>query len=257
MMSLEHTRFLWNNLFDDATLDASTEATDYPVENVRNEWPTFAWRATGKANEWISANLGTTSPGVQALVIKGHNFSTGASIRIQADDDPAYGSLDMELILPIVAETMTCFWSTPQNFRYWRITIADAGNTDTYVKVGRIFLGSYFAPAYDVSSYSMQITDPSAIGLSVGGQLSTAGRTHYKTWTYQFAYVKESDKETFEDIFAEVGFTKPYFIVENIYDSGSTRHVRNTSEFGFNFLFYDTAGVGFAYDMDFSVEEAR
>ena len=163
----------------------------------------------------------------------------------------------MELILPVVAETMTCFWTTAQNFRYWRITIADASNTDTYVKIGRVFLGSYFSPTYDVSSYAMQIADPSEIGLSVGGQLSVAARTHYKAWTYQFTFIPESDKDTFETIFAEVGFSNPYFIVENVYDSASTRYARNTSPFNFNFLFYDPTGVGFAYDMDFSIEEAR
>jgi len=256
-MSLQHTRFLWNNLFDTATLDASTEATDYPVENIQNQWPTFAWRSTDDASEWVSINTNTTSPGITALVIKGHNFSAGASVRIQADAHSNFGSLDIDMVLPIVSETMTCFWDTAQNFRYWRITIADDANSDTYVKIGRVFLGSYFAPAYDVSSYSMQVIDPSEIGMSVGGQISAATRTHYKAWDYQFAYVQESDKETFESIFASVGFTTPYFIVENIYDSASTRYVRNASAYNFNFLFYDTTGVGFAYDMDFSVEEAR
>jgi len=256
-MSLEHTRFLWNNLFDDAILDASSEATNYPVENIQNEWPTFAWRATGKANEWVSINLGTTSPGIKALIIKGHNFSATASVRIQADDDSGYGSLDVELILPFVSDTMTCFWSTAQNWKYWRIAIADSANTDSYVKIGRIFLGSYFSPTYDVSSYAMQVADPSEVGLSVGGQLSASNRTHYKAWNYQFAYVPGSDKTTFESIFSEVGFTKPYFIVENVYDSASTRYGRNVTPFNFNFLFYDPTGVGFAYDMDFSIEEAR
>lgn len=256
-MSLEHTRFLWNNLCDAATLTASSAATDYPVINIQNEWPTFAWRATGDADEWVSINLGTTSPGIKALVIKGHNFSAAASVHIQADNDSDYSSLAVDLVLPIVADTMTCFWSSAQNYRYWRITIADAANTDTYVKIGRIFLGGYFSPSYDVSSYAMAINDPSEIGLSVGGQLSGANRTHFKAWAYQFAYVPASDKATFESIFAAAGFTKPYFIVENIYDSGSTRYARNTSPFNFNFLFYDPAGAGFAYDMDFSIEEAR
>lgn len=257
-MSLEHTRFLWDNFLDYSwtILNASSEATNYPVENVQNEWPTFAWRSTGDADEWVTVNL-FYAYAVKALVIKGHNFSAGASVRIQADDDPAYGSLGVDVILPITSETITQFWTTPQTYQYWRIKIADAANTDGYVKIGRIYIGQYFSPTYDVSSYAMQIADPSEIGLSVGGQLSGANRTHYKAWTYQFAYLPQSDKETFESIFAEVGFTKPYFIVENIYDSGSTRYARNTTPFNFNFLFYDPTGAGFAYDMDFSIEEAR
>jgi hypothetical protein len=253
-MSLQHTRFLWNNLFDDATLDASTEATDYPVENIQNEWPTFAWRSIGDTIEWITINVGAASPVIKALVIKGHNFTTGASIRIQAGASTAYETIDE--IHMSVAETMTFFW-TAANHQYWKITITEPASTDHYIKVGRIFLGDYFSPTYDVSSYSMQITDPSEIGISVGGQLSVAARTHYKAWTYQFTFIPESDKDTFETIFAEVGFSNPYFIVENVYDSASTRYARNTSPFNFNFLFYDPTGVGFAYDMDFSIEEAR
>jgi len=255
-MSLEHTRFLWNNLFDDATLDASTEATNYPVENIQNEWPTFAWRSTGDTSEWITIALAAAgSYDVKSLIVKGHNFTAGASIHVQAGTSTAYGDLDE--VHPAFAETMTIFWNSAQNFQYWKITITEPASTDHYIKIGRIFIGGYFSPAYDVSSYAMQITDPSEIGLSAGGQVSAANRMHYKAWTYQFAYVPSSDKDTFESIFAEVGFSKPYFIVENIYDSASTRYARNTSPFNFNFLFYDPTGVGFAYDMDFSIEEAR
>lgn len=253
-MALAHTRFLWNNLFDSATLAASSEATNYPVENIQNHWPTFTWRSTGDADEWVTIDL-SSAQDIKALVIKGHNFSAGASVRIQADEDSGYGSLDVDVVLPVVSGTMTMFWASAQSYRYWRITIADAANSDGYIKIGRVFLGDYFSPAYDVSSYAMQVEDPSEVGLSVGRQSTSAQRTHYRTWTYQFGYVQESDKETFESIFAEVGFSKPYFIVENIYDSGSTRYVRNASAFNFNFLFYDTTGVGFAYDMDFTLVE--
>ena len=253
-MALEHTRFLWNNLADDGTYTASSAATNYPVANIQNHWPTFAWRSTGDTSEWVAIDLGSEKA-ISALVIKGHNFTSGATVRIQADAHAGYGSLSVNETLAITSGTMTFFWATPQSYQYWRITIADDSNPDTYVKIGRVFLGSYFAPAYDVSSYSMQIEDPSEVGLSVGRQSTSAIRSHYKTWAYTFAYVKESDKETFEDIFTECGFAKPYFIVENIYDSASTRYVRNGSAFSFNFLFYDTDGIGFAYDMDFSLIE--
>lgn len=253
-MSLEHTRFLWNNLADDATLTASSAATNYLVANIQNHWPTFAWRSTGDASEWVKIDLGSAQD-IKALVIKGHNFSAGAAIHIQADDDTNFGSIDVDNILIPSSGTITHFWSAAQSYRYWRITIVDDSNADGYVKIGRIFLGSYFSPAYDVSSYSMQIEDASEVGLSVGRQSTSASRSHYKTWVYSFNYVKESDKEAFEDIFTECGFSKPYFIVENIYDPVSTRYVRNASAFNFNFLFYDTAGVGLAYDMGFSLIE--
>lgn len=251
-MSLEHTRFLWNNLFDDATLDASTEAVDFPVENIQNHWPTFAWRSTDDTSEYITINTGAASPIIKALIIKGHNFTAGASVRIQAGASTAYETIDETH--STATATLQFFWTTA-NHQYWKITITEPASTDHYIKIGRMFLGDYFSPAYDVSSYSVQINDPSEVGLSVGRQSTAALRSHYRTWTYQFAYVKQSDMETFENIFAEVGFAKPYFIVENIYNAATTRYVRNASAFNFNFLFYDESGVGFAYDMDFTLEE--
>ena len=52
-------RFLATNLWDDATLTASTEATDYPVENTATELYLETWRSTALSAQWVKADLGS------------------------------------------------------------------------------------------------------------------------------------------------------------------------------------------------------
>jgi hypothetical protein len=256
-MSLEHTRFLWNNLVDTATLAASSAATGLPVTNIAHEMYTKVWRATGCASEWVSFDLGAAPGNVTNLVIKGHNFSSAASIRIQADNHSNFGSLDIDIILYPVTSTLFYTWASNQAYRYWRITIADAGNTATYVEIGRVFLGTHFAPTYDVSSWSFENIDPSGRLTSTGGQLTANLRSKYKTRTYQYACVPASDKDIWETIFDTVGQVKPIFIVENTYDAGSVKYATFTGSLNFDFLLYDTTAAGFLYDLSFTLEEAR
>ncbi len=255
-MSLEHTRFMWNNLVDAATLAASSAATGCPVTNIQHAWKTKVWRSTGDANEWVTLDLGSAQD-VKSVVILNHNFSAGASVRIQADNDSDYSSLAVDVVMPVVSGCMAAWWASAQSYRYWRITIADAANTSGYVEIGRVFIGTYFAPTYDVSSWSFAPTDPSAMLTSVGGQLSANTKAHYSVRNYQFAYVPDADKTIWDSIFAAVGMASPIFVCEDVYDTGAMKYVHFSSALNFDFLFYQPNGDGFAYDLSFTLQEAR
>ena len=246
-------RLMYDNLIDIATVTASSAATDFPVSNLQHEWFLRHWRSTGVASEWVKFDL-TTAQNVTSLVIKYHNFTAGATVHIQGNAADAWGAPSVDVALPITSDVIEYYWTAAQSYRWWRITIVDAGNTDGYVRIGRPFLGTYLAPSRNCdNAYEIEPADPSVITDSTGGQASADSRTHYRQWIFDFRGLTSADRASFETAFAVVGRAKPYFLSENP-DTGSTvlYYVRNMT----NWRYRQMGGEGL-YTMQMNIREER
>lgn len=238
---MQKIRFLYNNLWDASTttLTSSGDAPGFPASNTQHRWHTRAWRSTTLTAEWLKVNL--TTPSVRALVIKYHNIAiAGTSLRIQADADDASwggGGPTLNTALTVTADQVVLFWSAAQTFPWWRI-LATGAAPETYVRIGRVFLGNYFEPTYDIGeAYVKRLIDPSDLRYTTGGQLSAYQKTQYVELAYEFPRVTSSDKATFEAMFAAVGLYKPYFICHDA-DAGTTvtYYVQNISNWEFGHI---------------------
>ena len=226
---------MYDNLWDGGTITSSSEEAGFPDTNTQQRWHTRCWRATGDAAEWVKIDLGAAQ-NITAFVIKNHNFTAGATLKIQGNAADVWAGPTVDVTLPITTDTIVYFWSSNQNFQWWRVSIADGANPDTYVKIGRIFLGSYFEPARTFATHTVGFIDPSGIKNSTGGQYSANEKTHYKTISYGFIGITEADFASFETVYDEVGLSKNYFICEDSADASPytvTYYVRNTSEWTF------------------------
>ncbi len=103
------------------------------------------WRSASDVSAAIDLSIDLGAPGaLKALVIDQHNFSAAAVIRIQADDDPAYGSLDIDEVVPWAKGQIVYYVATlPQSFRYPRLRMTDPGNADGYLRIANLCLGGY------------------------------------------------------------------------------------------------------------------
>ena len=247
-------RFMYNNLIDTATATANSAATDFPVTNLQHEWFKKEWRSTGVASEWVKFDLGSAQ-NVAALVVKYHNFTGAATVHIQANATDAWGAPSVDVALPVTSDLIVYFWSAAQSYRWWRLTIVDAGNTDGYVRIGRIFLGTYFAPSRNCdNAYEIEPSDPSVTGMSTGGQVSADSRTHFRQWIFDFRGLTAADRTSFEAVFTIVGKeTKPYFLSEYP-DIGSTMiyYVRNVT----NWRYKQMGGEGL-FALQINIREER
>ena len=252
-------RILWDNKLDAATLLVSSEAAGLPVENIQHDWLTRHWRSTGLTDEWLDADLGAAED-ITALFIRSHNIRAGASFVIQADNDPVYGSLDVDDTIAITADMASYgvigkFWSAAQAYRYWIQLITDdaSGHVDGYIREGRVFLGDYFEPSYRPSIYpDIEDIDPSIILQSVSGQRQANIITPYRRIRYSWGALPASDIVTLKAIFAAVGLNKPFFICEDSENPITTTHyVRNVSYWN-----YAPAGGG-CYSVTIEVETER
>ena len=228
-------KFLYDNLWDDGTITSSSEADGFPDTNTQQRWHTRCWRATGDAAEWVKVDL-AAAQNVKTFVIKNHNFTAGATLKIQGNAADVWGAPAVDVTIPITTGTIIHTWSSNQSYRWWRISIADGANPDTYVKIGRVYLGSFFEPADNYAYHTVGFIDPSGVKHSTGGQYSANSKTHYKTISWGFKGISEADFASFETVFDEVGLSKNYFICEDSADASPytvTYYVRNTSKWEF------------------------
>jgi len=230
---MRNIRLLWDNLYDSNTSvkTSSSEASGFPLVNIKNRWHSRCWRSTGVADEWVKVDLGSVQS-VQAFVIKNHNFTSGSTVQIQGNATDDWGAPSVNVTMDHHASLMYYFWASAQSYRWWRIRIQDAGNGDGYLKIGRLFLGTYFSPARNFSYVSRKkLIDPSVKRYSSGGQISSNQKEHYRVWSYEFGLLTSAEADTMEDIFDAVGQSKPYFICEDADDAYNTLYyVQNMND---------------------------
>lgn len=218
-------RVLWDNKADAAVLAASSEAAGFGVERIQHEWFLKAWRSTGLSAETVDADL-LAAEDVKAFFAYYINLRQGASFKIQADADPAYGSLDVDDAIAVTADMeeygiVGKFWATAQAFRYWRQLISDdaSAHPQGYIREGRAFLGDYFQPSERPSiPVKPQPVDPSVTLTSLGGQKSANLLAKYERHEFQWTLLPPAEIQTLREIFAVVGFSKPIFIIQDSED---------------------------------------
>jgi len=242
---MERIRFLWDNLFDGGSITASSEDSDFPVTNIRHRWHTRAWRSTGVSSEWVKCDLASAQD-IRVFVFKYHNLTSSATLKIQANSSDSWSSPPVDQTLVYGTDWNDShgvyFWDTNQSYRWWRFTLADSGNSDGYLSIGRIFLGDFFEPTYNFTdAHRVRYTDPSTKMYSSGGQVSVASKPHFRFWEYNFALVKSPDERTFETIFDAVGQSVPYFICQDADDKLSTLYyVQNATDWELEHIAMDT-----------------
>ncbi len=236
-------RFLWNNLIDQAVLTASSADAEFPVANVAHDLFLKAWRSTGFATESVVANLSalaSASRQVRAWAVKYHNlvYAAGDSYKIQGSDndlagvgDPGGG--DVDLSFTPTTEMIVGFFSAAKDFDYWRWILNSPASKSAgeYQRVGRIFLGDYFQPTFDVTvAPEAQPIDPSELLKTHQGQEYANLVTQYEILTYLWDMLPDSDVASFKTMFQAVGKSKPFFICENANAVGGaytvTRYVK-------------------------------
>src|SRR4029079_13902422 len=98
---------------------------------------------TGGSSESLACDLGgTQTPTV--LVVLDHNLTAGASIRLQGSSASNFGTLVADYVMPWQTDRRLYVLGAPLVApRYWRLQFSDPGNTDGYLRVSEVFLGTY------------------------------------------------------------------------------------------------------------------
>jgi hypothetical protein len=122
-----------------ATVSESSQSSTYPAVNVRSLPISQPWRTTGITSEYVEFDLGSAHS-ITLIALINHNLTSGATITVKAGAS-ANPSTFTQVMTWRKYDAFVVI--AAQSYRYWRITFADTGNTNSYLSVGYIMLGAY------------------------------------------------------------------------------------------------------------------
>ena len=205
--------FAHDNLIDQGTLTVYSEDLNYPRNALRDYHLSNAFRSTGlSTDEWIKIELDdSSSADIAALV--GHNLSTGATIKIQGNTADTWDA-------PTVDESMDYstgpIWKqfTGAKKKYWRFTISDTDNSDTYIEVGRAIITNKTDLTNTYSNtYTEAFQNTGRVRYSITGQPFGVRGYEYRTLSLNVPYMDTDDKENMRDMFADVQQYEPILCI--------------------------------------------
>ena len=80
--------------------------------------------------------------------------------------------------------------STAQTLRYWEVEIADTGNSDGYVQIGRLFMSSTWVPSVNYSyGAAIGYQDPTPIDVSLSGAEYFDVRSKFRVFEFELQYI--------------------------------------------------------------------
>jgi hypothetical protein len=212
--------------------------------------------------EWVLIDL-LTEDAIDSFALifdqmVGIKFTEEATLTLQANNTDSWDDPDVSQSLTIDENfsTVTHFFSSDQNYRYWRLKIIDPSNPNLYVELGKIYL-----------TKATQLGQGPEIGLKYSiNDLSKNTKNEYGhvyadiypnqvTLDATFKALTQADMQTLANIYNRVGNTTPICIAhdptETLFDKDRFFvYGRLKGDFKVTHAFYDY------FDTSLSIEEA-
>lgn len=229
-------------------ITASSEASGYGVASLSNYLVAKKWRSTGDTDEWIKINF-AAAQSITDVAIVGHNFTNGATVRIQGNASDSWGS-------PTVNETIT--WRdyimdknfTGGSHAWWRLHIADAANPDGYVELGLIFIGGNLTFGDIVGTdWPETKLENSIINETRTGQVYGDEGIIRRLFSFDIPHIDLTQKGQFEDMFNEVGKHTPLilFINEDDITNFPPIYGRFSEDMDYNHIFQEHYNLALSF----------
>jgi hypothetical protein len=135
-------RIAYSNLIDDlasTAFTASGAATGFPVTNVQEQRLSVRWRTESPTAQSVIIDLGSAAS-VTVAAVGGHNLSASATTTIAGGTSSSVFTTAVSITRN--ADLMLSFFAS-KTFQYWKFSITDPTNTDGYIEVGRLWIGTY------------------------------------------------------------------------------------------------------------------
>jgi len=126
---------------------SSTEPGDFGIENVDTDVVEEIWRSATGTITGINLTTDTGLPQgvfVDTFAMLNHNLTRSATVFLLGSNDPTFSTVGITIPIPMLENNVS--WVSDElpldGYRYWRITIDDSTNTDGFISIGCILMGS-------------------------------------------------------------------------------------------------------------------
>ena len=203
-----------NETLKDAVLTVNSENINYPISNILNtSIKRLSQTIAGTTTMTIVFDAGAAVT-VNSINIAAHNISSGVTtLDFQGNATDAWGA-------PSVDEDLTGLWNTGiissqftgGSYRYWRLNIIDAGNTDTFISLGRVSgCDALTSPALSPDVSRSYKSDTEKVRSNAGNSFGNI-YPKYRTISIQWKKLTAANVAALETFFDQVDSSIPFFV---------------------------------------------
>ena len=208
-----------------ATVTASSESPDYLFSTALiDSRLSRTGRTLSDDSQWVLFTF-AAAVDVDIVGIFGNNFTSAATVKIQANATDSWGSpsIDVEMTYTKnpyktidkgrdVGEWTHQFSST-ESYKYWRISVNDAANPDTYIEMGFVFLDEAITFPGMAVNHVIKMNTTSEASFSDSGQAYGLKRVKYNSLAISYPAETNAQRKTVENFFYEVDVVTPYMML--------------------------------------------
>jgi hypothetical protein len=204
---------------EDATvITTSTANTNFPASNLKHPFRSKRWRSTGVTSEWVVFDLSTTEA-IDSVVLMwskedGILLSNTATVTIQANATNVWTSPAVSQVLTInnTYELASYYFTSAQNYRYWRVLITDPGNPNGFLELGVCWLGKGLVIDNAQNGFTFQLVDTSKLSVTPFGNVYVDEYPILALMSFSYQYLSYSMMQILENAYRTNGNRDPVMV---------------------------------------------
>lgn len=200
------------------TVTASSSDVNFPVSNLKNPFRSKRWRSTDCTSENVVFDLVTTEAIDSVLLLwpkeDGIRLTSGAVIKVQANATNVWTSpaVDQTLTINDDYEIASHYFTTDQNYRYWRILITDASNPWGYIEVGQVWLGKALSIENAENGFKFNLDDKTKVTKTDYGHNYSDELPIFASVEVSYSYIEYEVAQLLEKAFRRNGSKHPVLL---------------------------------------------
>lgn len=203
---------LYNNRIEGATITALTEHPDYPFSTAFTDVRlSRVGRTLADSAQTFVFDL-LSAVAVSKVMIQDHNFTSGATITLEANTSNSWGSPAYTTSLSYNETYIYKDLITDQTYRYWRLTVNDASNPDTYLEISKVYLGTYLSVYMD-TGIALDNNSNSSTSKSTSGQLYGNRQLQYKAAKFNLSDINVTLRTQIKTFWEANDIVKPFWLI--------------------------------------------
>jgi hypothetical protein len=204
--------FLYNNHVEGATITALSENPDYDFTTAFNDTSlSKVGRTVDDSAQTIIFDL-LTAVAVSKVMIQDHNFTSGVTLTLEANATNVWTAPSYTTSLTYNATYIYKDLTTDQTYRYWRLTVDDASNPDTYIEISKVFLGTHLS-CYMDTGIALDNNSNSSTSKSTSGQLFGNRQLQYKAAKFMLSDINPTLRTQLKAFWAANDIVKPFWLL--------------------------------------------
>jgi hypothetical protein len=156
---------------------------------------------------------------VDKIMVYSYNLTDTATILIEANATNVWTAPSFTLTYT-QANSFGYSTFTTETYRYWRISISDAGNPDGYVEISNIYIGTHLEMPDIDTGVMVPYKTNSTTSKSTSGQLYSNRQLDYKAAKVTMTNIEKLDRDKVITFWRFVNITEPFWIL--IWESSLT-----------------------------------